>query len=285
MHFQPIDHSGGDDAYLAQGGGGGGAGGALDLEVAQGRADISDTYDPFDDVFGSSGEAVEAEASLDRPGSHNHHSTTDTAAHPSDIHRLQTEHTTAGYREGITAAKESTVQAGFDEGFSLGATIGLAAGQLLGTLQGIEEALKNVKNQHHPDDSSGSNAADPANNLLAEAREELSITRIFSPEFWAPDGNWSYDVQHAAGGEEVLFPDVASAHPLIKKWTGIVDEQIKLWKMNRTVMGVEEGEGEGEGGEERRILPVGDEPALISLAAPTATATTTSTSSKKALDW
>lgn len=233
-----------DDEYLAQGGGG-----DAGRETAQEASPVSGSggvYFSLDDVFGPESESVPASGdaaerttsdaagdfmSLDRPGS---------PRHPSDMRRLEVEHTTAGYREGISAAKEQTVQAGFDEGFSLGATIGLAAGQLLGTLEGIEDALNNRAN----DKAGGEDAeATAAAKLLAEARDELSALKIFSPDYWAPDGNWSYDVKPGANeGDDILFPDVAKAHPLISKWTAIVDEQVRLWKIDRSVLDGEDGD-------------------------------------------
>lgn len=165
------------------------------------------------------------------------------------MRRLETEHATAGYREGISAAKEVTVQAGFDEGFSLGATIGLAAGQLLGTLEGIDEAVKNrLGGQAGSEDGQGTAAATATatSELLAEAREELSVPKIFSPDYWAPDGNWSYDVEPENNGDQVLFPDVAKAHPLIRKWTAIVDEQVRLWKIDRSVLDGDDGDASME---------------------------------------
>jgi len=46
--------------------------------------------------------------------------------------------TDAGYREGITAGKERTLQAGFDSGF---ASVGAPIGRELGILRGITSAL------------------------------------------------------------------------------------------------------------------------------------------------
>ncbi|KZT73845.1 hypothetical protein DAEQUDRAFT_702818 [Daedalea quercina L-15889] len=46
--------------------------------------------------------------------------------------------TNAGYREGITAGKESALQSGFDEGF---AQVGAPIGRQLGILRGIASAL------------------------------------------------------------------------------------------------------------------------------------------------
>ncbi|PNP39304.1 hypothetical protein TGAMA5MH_08722 [Trichoderma gamsii] len=240
MHFRPVDQSM-DDEYLGHGGGGGG--GSVDATAmapeAEVRSGSGGMYSSLDDVFGSEpesfpasgdGNAAAVVTSLDRPGS---------PRHPSDMRRLETEHATAGYREGISTAKEQTVQAGFDEGFSLGATIGLAAGQLLGMLEGIDDALKSrLGGQAGSQDGQGTASATATSELLAEARQELSVVKIFSPDYWAPDGNWSYDVEsHGDGdGDEILFPDVAKAHPLIRKWTAIVDEQARLWKIDRSVL-------------------------------------------------
>ncbi|KAI0826872.1 hypothetical protein BC628DRAFT_1319549 [Trametes gibbosa] len=52
--------------------------------------------------------------------------------------KISNEFTNAGYREGITAGKESALQAGFDEGF---ADTGAPLGRELGTLRGLCSAL------------------------------------------------------------------------------------------------------------------------------------------------
>jgi hypothetical protein len=245
MHFRPVEQSM-DDEYLGQGGGGGSVDAtamvtamAPEAEAGSGSGGL---YSSLDDVFGSEsdsfpasgddGNATAVVTSLDRPGS---------PRHPSDMRRLETEHATAGYREGISTAKEKTVQAGFDEGFSLGATIGLAAGQLLGMLEGIDDALKSrlggqAGSQAGSQDGQGTSSAAATSELLVEAKQELSVLKIFSPDYWAPDGNWSYDVEPHGDGDEILFPDVAKAHPLIRKWTAVVDEQARLWKIDRSVL-------------------------------------------------
>ncbi|KAG5999876.1 hypothetical protein E4U21_006167, partial [Claviceps maximensis] len=125
MRLQPAGNSS-DDAYFAHDAGGDGG-----IAVPhhhhhhhhhphpQSSLGQLPPSNQLDDVFGS------APASPDQTDVRDH-------SHPSDIPRLQTEHATAGYREGITAAKESSIQPGFDEGFSLGAALGSHAGRLLG---------------------------------------------------------------------------------------------------------------------------------------------------------
>ncbi|KAM0417272.1 hypothetical protein ACHAPT_012713 [Fusarium lateritium] len=223
MHYQPVAEMV-DDAYIGRS--------QDDAQVEPQAAN-----DALDDVFGSGPSSPTAE--------HHHDEST---SHPSDIHRLQTEHTTAGYREGITVSKETSLQEGFDEGFSLGATVGLKAGQLLGILEGIAEAA------HTPETTS----------LLSQAREDLSVKGIFKADYWAEDGNWKFEVK--AEGDEAVFADVADAHPLIRKWTAVVDEQVALWRIDRGILDDETGE---------RIEGVLDEP-LVSGGAP---------ATKKPLDW
>ncbi|KAJ3521348.1 hypothetical protein NM208_g13331 [Fusarium decemcellulare] len=235
MHFQPVEHMV-DDAYIGRPQEG--------LQV-----DPLSTNDALDDVFGSGPSSPVAEE-------HHHETAASSAAHPSDIHRLQTEHTTAGYREGVTVSKESSLQAGFDEGFSLGASVGLKAGQLLGVLEGIAEAVRGRE------DTESVKAIE----LSRQAQEELSTASIFKADYWAEDSNWKYEVKPAEGADEVVFADVADAHPLIKKWAAVVEEQVALWKIDRAILDDEKGE---------RLETVMDEP-LISGAAPTA---------KKPLDW
>lgn len=265
MHFLPVDHST-DDGYLAHGGARGAERTEDTAEVA-----LAAAYDPLDDVFGSTDDMTAADTFLDRQDSASH-------AHPSDMRRLETEYTTAGYREGVSVSKEKTVQVGFDEGFSLGATIGLSAGLLLGALEGIVDA---IKSQGGGDDG----RVIQARELLTEAQGELSATKIFSPDYWEADGNWRFDVKTATetmagkkdtddGGEKeneemVLFSHVAKCHPLIHKWTGIIDEQMQYWKIDRSVV---------DGNDELRTtkdVVVVDEP-VASHSAP---------ASKKPLDW
>lgn len=221
MHFRPIEPST-DEVHISD---------AVDTHLA--------TDASLDDVFGS--------ASPERQD----------ASHPSDMRRLQSEHTTAGYREAIAAAKASTIQAGFDEGFSLGANIGLRAGRLLGLLEGISEAVRG---------RAGDEDAAAVDKLLDQAREELSAGRLFDPAYWAPDGTWTFDVEPASH-VEILFPDVADAHPLICKWSSVVDEQIKLWRIDEAILEAEVGP---------RLDPLADEAPV--LAAPLTVA-------KKPLDW
>lgn len=200
--------------------------------------DAAPRTDPLDDVFGSDGGDDDPVFEED-DGNHSSQIRITRDAnpavqnHPSDIHRLRQEHTTAGYREGITVAKGTSIQAGFDEGFGLGATIGLRVGYLLGVLEGIAAALSR--------DASLATAHAEAVGLLADARGELGVQAVFSPEYWDSDGTWKYEVGEQGGQagereeEEVVFSHVAEAHPLVRKWTSAVEAQMRKWGLEENL--------------------------------------------------
>lgn len=197
--------------------------------------------DPLDDVFGSDGDDNDSSPVFEGGDDEDHPpqiriirgapAAVQQNQHPSDMHRLRQEHTTAGYREGITVAKGTSIQAGFDEGFGLGATIGLRVGYLLGVLEGVAAALSR--------DPALAAAHAEAAGLLAGARGELGVQAVFSPEYWGSDGTWKYEVG-AQGGqadedEEVVFSHVADAHPLVRKWTAAVEAQMRRWGLEEQV--------------------------------------------------
>lgn len=154
----------------------------------------------LDDVFGDASDA---------------HLASTEAPLPSDMPRLEREHVTAGYRDGVTAAKGTDVQAGFDEGFSLGAEVGKRVGEILGLLEGIHEAVGG-------DDG-----------LVRRVREDLAAEKVFGKGFWFEDGTWSFEV----AGEDILFADVAAAHPLVRKWGDVVEGEVRRWGVDVGVLG------------------------------------------------
>ncbi|KAI1140976.1 hypothetical protein F5Y05DRAFT_293892 [Hypoxylon sp. FL0543] len=142
-----------------------------------------------------------------------------------DTRRLQAQHTTEGYRDGITAGKAESIQVGFDEGFSLGAHVGLKAGQILGLLEGVAGALK----------ESGYHGSTRLDQLLSHAKGELSTDSIFSEQYWTSDGSWRYTVKGLKGGNEILFEDLAAEHPIIMKWDTIVRREIERWCLDENL--------------------------------------------------
>lgn len=189
----------------------------LRIQVISSGETLRQIEDPLDDVFGSDSGSPIFES--------DHHSEA-RESHPSDIHRLQAEHATAGYRDGITAAKNKSIQAGFDEGFSLGAALGLKAGQVLGFLEGISNALRTEKGDDFRE----------AQKCLEDARKELSTESIYDEKYWAPDGTWKYELQTATPESDIIFEDVANAHPLIAKWEDILAGKIGRWAVDLQIL-------------------------------------------------
>ncbi|KAI0147547.1 hypothetical protein GGR57DRAFT_505727 [Xylariaceae sp. FL1272] len=169
------------------------------------------------DVFGSdSGHPSHEPIGL---GLRNHDMTLDTR-------RLQSQHTTTGYREGITAGKATSIQAGFDQGFQLGANVGLRAGELLGLLEAIAAALA---------ETGSSPAIKHADRLLSEASADLKPDSIFTSEFWEPDGTWKFPVRASRQDGELIYQDVADSHPLILKWHRKVSDEVIKWGIDITL--------------------------------------------------
>lgn len=187
--------------------------------------------DDFDDVFGSA------------PPSPTSHGATDTQWHttgnlePSDIPRLKEKHETEGYRDGVTRGKGESVQAGFDEGYGLGAVLGLKIGKILGLLEGILAGLKGEELEAE---------RKRVEALFEDAKRELATQSVFGREYWGEDGIWKFEVPGEKEGE-VVFPDVARAHPLVGKWEGFVEGEVRRWGLD---LGILDGEGAGVGEEE-----------------------------------
>ncbi|KAM0803390.1 hypothetical protein BDR22DRAFT_785043, partial [Usnea florida] len=143
----------------------------------------------------------------------------------SDIPRLRSTHSTAGYRDGISVSKELNLQPGFDEGYSLGAVFGLRVGYIFGVLEGLCSVH-----------SRGSKKRSEILQLLKEATEHLAMGKIFERQWWGEDGIWRYEVH--GKDEEVTFREVVDAHPLVRKWMVRIDEEMKI-------VGVKVGRFEG----------------------------------------
>ncbi|KAI0201804.1 hypothetical protein F4808DRAFT_450130 [Astrocystis sublimbata] len=188
-------------------------------------ASIPAYVDPLDDVFGS-----DPGVSDHAPNEFVSHGHSDMSL---DSQRLRSQHNTVGYREGITAGKAGSIQAGFDQGFALGANIGMKAGQLLGLLEGIRAALS---------EAGPADEAVRIEGLLAQATAQLNPESLFTPEFWASDGTWTYPVVPSHEGGEITYPDVADQHPLISKWSLVVCREADRWQVDQALPILEKNE-------------------------------------------
>lgn len=129
-----------------------------------------------------------------------------------DAAKLRSVHNTTGYRNGISESKTAKLQQGFDEGYVLGAEVGALAGRILG----VVEAVGSVK-------------------LRERASKELSVESLFGRDYFGEDGVWRWEVtaaqgQGTEGGEDrndeesLMMRDVAKSHPLVMRWSAIVEE-------------------------------------------------------------
>ncbi|PQE16192.1 ABC1 domain containing protein [Rutstroemia sp. NJR-2017a BVV2] len=170
--------------------------------------------DDLDDVFGSA------------PGSPSFGGEQETV---SDIPRLKEKHETDGYRDGVTQGKAQSVQKGFDEGYGLGAVLGLEIGRMIGILEGLFGAVTAAASKNA---DMWSEEVRRMEDLLRRAKEELKTEKVFGREWWDEDGIWKFEVP----GEDVVFPDVAAAHPLVKQWGEIIRREIEKWTLDMKLM-------------------------------------------------
>ncbi|KAH8601634.1 essential protein-like protein Yae1 [Bisporella sp. PMI_857] len=173
----------------------------------------------LDDIFGSDEEVEAGERGIEEW---------------SDIPRIKEKHETEGYRDGVTKGKAETVQKGFDEGYNLGAVLGLRIGKVLGLLEGIAAAIRRVEGQGA--ESEWESNREKAEGLLKEATEELKTQNVFAKEWWGEDGIWRFEVEGEKEGKEILLPDVAAAHPLVRKWEMLVQAEVERWGLNLEIM-------------------------------------------------
>ncbi|KAG9231251.1 hypothetical protein BJ875DRAFT_383383 [Amylocarpus encephaloides] len=207
-----------------------------DIDGADSRdAIITDpplTNDTFDDVFGSAPPSPNLDpensgTAIWHPSGGN--------IEPSDVPRLKEKHETEGYRDGVTKGKGETVQAGFDEGYGLGAVLGLRIGKMLGLLEGLDGAVSHGAKIERGEE--WGKEARRMHMLLADGRRELATESLFGTEYWGVDGIWTYPVpgEHQEGFD-LVFTDVADAHPLMVKWNRIVDDEMQKWDMDLSLM-------------------------------------------------
>ncbi|EFE39176.1 essential protein Yae1, putative [Trichophyton verrucosum HKI 0517] len=149
----------------------------------------------LDDIFGSSPPRTAAETTAasaadedgDMLGSRAGENTVPSLAESSDLPSLRRQHVTAGYRDGVTAAKGEHVQRGFDKGYPVGAELGVRVGIVLGVLEGLVKALSSgggggEEEEKAEDKDSRAASRARVTALFETAKRELVLERIFSLE-------------------------------------------------------------------------------------------------------
>ena len=128
--------------------------------------------------------------------------------------------------------------------------MGLKVGEMVGVLEGVVAALKSGGSGLEMEMEMGrerERERQEMEKLLGQARGELVLEKVFGAEYWGEDGIWKYAVGAAEGGEggvgevegeeeeeeeeEVMFRDVVEQHPLIKMWSGKIENVVKRWDL------------------------------------------------------
>ncbi|QLL34598.1 hypothetical protein HG536_0G04600 [Torulaspora globosa] len=107
-----------------------------------------------------------------------------------DLKKLRENHVKSGFLDGITHAKETNLQEGFDEGFPSGALLGKRVGMLVGLLQCLAQRYG---------DQDESLAQD-----FNAIQKELRINKVLTKGIFDQDLN------------------LTGEHPLLAKWKPIV---------------------------------------------------------------
>ncbi|KAF1811095.1 hypothetical protein P152DRAFT_483408 [Eremomyces bilateralis CBS 781.70] len=169
----------------------------------------------LDDVFESS-----------HPTSHDPHAAHDPAIppprhEPDDQPRLRQTHVAAGYREGISTAKEGSMQMGFDRGYEVGGAVGREAGWVVGALGAILVAVGRAEGEGQGGVRGG--LSGKVARLLEEARGELTVEELFREEVM---GEFRREVEVRGLSVEVYGGRLVKGHPVLERWRGRVREVV-----------------------------------------------------------
>lgn len=117
-----------------------------------------------------------------------------------DIKKLRENHVKSGYLVGITNAKETNLQQGFDEGFPSGARLGMQVGKLVGLLQCLTQKY-----------------GDQDESLVQDfnaIQKELRINKVLTKGMFDEDLN------------------LKGEHPMLAKWKPIVKSQCDKYSVH-----------------------------------------------------
>ncbi|PGH00909.1 hypothetical protein AJ79_08064 [Helicocarpus griseus UAMH5409] len=162
------------------------------------------TASSLDDIFGSSPPAATIP----------HHPPTQE---PSDLPSLRRQHVTAGYRDGVSVAKNEHVQRGFDEGFPVGAELGLRIGIVLGVLEGLARAGAGGSGNA----SAVKGEGEDVQALFERAKKELAVQSVFG----AVAADVGVDAAERTGGEweDPCVRLGRAGEEVVARWEGRVE--------------------------------------------------------------
>ncbi|KAH3664289.1 hypothetical protein OGAPHI_004641 [Ogataea philodendri] len=139
----------------------------------------------FDDVWLSDDEEF-------KPNTSEMYGSIENEPKHADLLSLKRKHAKQGYLDGISKAKEESLQQGFDDGYPIGARIGALVGEILASLKLLLDSSMISVNDYDT------------------ALKELNITKVLQPEF--------FDSKLNIAGERT--------HPAIQKWTAFYESKL-----------------------------------------------------------
>lgn len=113
-------------------------------------------------------------------------------------------HYKKGYVDGITQAKESSLQQGFDDGYPEGAKLGIKVGEILANL------INQCKDRNRQGDDDDDDDDDEQLVRFNEAKKELNIVNVLKKSYFDEDLNLKKSNDNKETDE--------SYHELINKW-------------------------------------------------------------------
>ncbi|GIK01181.1 essential protein Yae1, N terminal [Aspergillus viridinutans] len=170
------------------------------------------------------------------------------APEPSDLPSLRRQHVTAGYRDGVSAAKGEHVQHGFDAGFPIGAQLGMRAGTVIGIIEGLLRGFESraasgaiKKPLQRKEEGQGTEADEAARQakreqllrLYQKAVKELEVRSVFA-------GSEEESTQNNEGQEKPEVVLRRKGDAVISQWED--QARVAHWEENMAALEPKEDE-------------------------------------------
>ncbi|KAF9219245.1 hypothetical protein BS17DRAFT_718092 [Gyrodon lividus] len=136
-----------------------------------------------------------------------------------DWTKISTEFTNSGYREGIIAGKEASLQEGFDAGFG---EVGVPIGRELGNLRGAASAIVSFLTSQSPRESPELDEARNISTILLSVRFSDMAPPDLEAEQHAREHLSFDDLEFAENEELVLKRDMEGLEDMLSRLTANV---------------------------------------------------------------
>ncbi|CAF9912722.1 MAG: hypothetical protein GOMPHAMPRED_007746 [Gomphillus americanus] len=145
--------------------------------------------------------------------------------------------------EYLTGASSTRSGEGLAEGSARGVAVGAVPGAVPGVAEDIARNWSNGNEDGNSTkatggrDDSGDEVQAKAAKLLERMRRDLALENVLGPAFVLKDGTWGWDVAvelMESGGVDA----VAEAHPVIRRYAGVVGGWVRRLELRRVGEGV-----------------------------------------------